>query len=58
MNNPKMTEEEKSKAYFDGCERARRINEAAKDTSPTWILVDKDDESNTRDEDTMLRYLD
>jgi hypothetical protein len=58
MNNPKMTEEEKSRAYFDGCERARKLNETAKNTSPIWILVDKDDECNTRDEDNMLRYLD
>jgi hypothetical protein len=48
----------KRKAYYDGCERARRHNEAAKDKDPMWILVDKDDECNTRDEDTMLRYLD
>jgi hypothetical protein len=58
MNNPKMTEEEKTKAYYKGCEKARKHNEAAKNTNPTWILVDKDDECNTRDEDTMLRYLD
>jgi hypothetical protein len=58
MNNPKMTEEEKSRAYYDGCERARKLNEAAKNISPIWLLVDKDDKNNTRDEDTMLRYLD
>jgi hypothetical protein len=58
VNNPKMTEEEKSRAYYDGCEKARKLNEVAKNTSPVWILVDKDDECNTRDEDTMLRYLD
>jgi hypothetical protein len=58
MNNPKLTEEEKTKAYFDGCEKARKHNEAAKNMNPTWILVEKDDECNTRDEDTMLRHLD
>jgi hypothetical protein len=58
MTNPKMTEEEKTKAYYDGCEKARKLNEAARNTNPTWILVEKDNECNTRDEDTMLRYLD
>jgi hypothetical protein len=58
MTNPKMTEEEKTKAYYDGCKKARKHNKTAKNTSPTLILVEKDDECNTRDEDTMLRYLD
>jgi hypothetical protein len=44
ISNPKMTEEEKTKAYYEGCEKARKLNEIAKNTSPTWILVDKDDE--------------
>jgi hypothetical protein len=58
MYNPKLTEEEKTNAYYEGRGKARKHNETAKNTSPTWILVEKDDECNTRDEDTMLRYLD
>jgi hypothetical protein len=58
ISNPKMTEEEKTKAYYEGCEKARKLNEAAKNTNPTWILVDKDDKCNTRDKDTTIRYLD
>jgi hypothetical protein len=58
LYNQKLGDEECSKAYFEGCEKATKHNNNTKDKDPRWKLIEKCDECNIRDKDTMLRYLD
>jgi predicted DNA-binding ArsR family transcriptional regulator len=56
--NSKATDAEIEDAYKEGCEKARRHNRKAKTVEPQWVMAEKDGESDTREEDTNIRYID
>jgi hypothetical protein len=56
--NSKESESEIEDAYREGCEKARRHNRKAKTVEPQWVMAKKDEENDTREEDTNIRYID
>jgi ribosomal protein L13 len=56
--NPRADQKEREKAYYSGCEEARKCNRDSRRAIANWEIIEKDRENDTREEAPLIRYID